>query len=77
MDLLHQKNLPEKMKINNISNHLYIPPVVNKSVTEYIEQKQEIQVEVKVALQKIEQEMVELKTLISQIAAIRCNKDVS
>jgi hypothetical protein len=65
------------MKINTVSYSTIQPSTVSKPVTEYIELVHQENVEVKVALQKIEKEMVELKVLIDQIAAIRCNKDVS
>ena len=65
------------MKINPVSYPTIQPPTVSKPVTHYIEQIHQERIEVKMALEKIEQGMVELKTLIDQIAAIRCNKDVS
>ena len=65
------------MKINTVLFPTINPPTVSQQVTDYIENIRQENVEVKVALQKIEQEMVELKVLIDQIAAIRCNKDVS
>lgn len=68
------------MKINNMSYHFQdvtLKAVEPKSFAEYVQDKQKTDAEVKVVLEKIDQEMVELKCLLSQIAAIRCNKDVS
>ena len=65
------------MKINPVSYPTIQPLTISKPVTEYIEHIHQERIEVKMALEKIEQGMVELKTLIDQIAAIRCNKDVS
>ena len=68
------------MKINSVSNHFQevtLKPVEPKRFAEYVQDKQKTDAEIKVVLEKIDQEMVELKSLLSQIAAIRCNKDVS
>lgn len=54
-----------------------LKPVETKRFAEYVQDKQQTDVEVKAVLEKIDQEMVDLKCLLSQIAAIRCNKDVS
>ena len=72
------------MKINSISNinlqeTLATPPAEKAKVefAEYLTKEIKQTEEVKECLVKVHQELVDLKVLLSQIASIKTNKDVS
>jgi len=72
------------MKINSISginlqNTLATPPADKAKVefAEYLSKEIQQTIEVKECLAKVQQELVDLKVLLNQIASIKTNKDVS
>jgi hypothetical protein len=72
------------MKINNDSHKVMSLPdfygsyiEAKKSFDEYLEQKQYKDLEIKEALIKVEEDMCQLKSLLAQIASIKCRKNVS
>ena len=48
-----------------------------KGFDAYLEQKQNKDLEIKEALIKVEEDMCQLKSLLAQIASIKCRKNVS
>lgn len=72
------------MKINSISginlqNALATPPADKAKVefAEYLSKEIQQTIEVKECLEKVQQELVDLKVLLAQIASIKTNRDVS
>jgi len=72
------------MKINSISgtnlqDTLATPPAEKPKAAfaEYLNKELQKTEEVKDCLAKVQQELVDLKVLLSQIASIKTNKDVS
>ena len=72
------------MKINivsgiNLQNNLATPPADKAKVefAEYLAKEIQQTTEVKECLAKVQQELVDLKVLLDQIASIKTNKDVS
>lgn len=72
------------MKINSISginlqDTLATPPAEKPKAVfaEYLNKELQQAEEVKDCLAKVQQELVDLKVLLSQIASIKTNKDVS
>lgn len=72
------------MKINSISginlqDALVTPPADKPKVefSKYLAQELQQAEEVKDCLVKVQQELVDLKVLLAQIASIKTNKDVS
>jgi hypothetical protein len=63
------------MKVMGSSSIILQTPPAEKPKVEFCEYLQND--EVKICLAKVEQELVDLKVLLSQIAYIKTNKDVS
>jgi hypothetical protein len=61
------------MAINKSSTKVISPNLYDS----YLEEKQNEKLEIKEALIKVEEDMCQLKSLLSQIASLTCKKNVS
>lgn len=61
------------MAINKSSTKVKSPNLYDS----YLEEKQNEKLEIKEALIKVEEDMCQLKSLLSQIASLTCKKNVS